>query len=246
MKGKVDFIIAGTQKGGTTALDYYLRQHDEICMAKQKEVHFFDSEKFFEHKPDYSEYDAYFDCSDSKKAMGEATPIYMYWKEAPRRMWEYNPSLKIIIILRNPIDRAYSNWNMEMHRNSENLSFWDAITTEDARCQEALPCQHRVYSYTDRGFYSEQLKRIWHYFPKHQTLILKNEDLRLNHQKTMETVCSFIGVKPMQKLQKQDVHSSPYINKMSDAEQHYLKAHYHSEIQELESLLGWDCSDWVL
>ncbi|MGB7755383.1 MAG: hypothetical protein WBL23_04905, partial [Salinisphaera sp.] len=99
-----------------------------------------------------------------KIVFGEATPIYMYWHDAPRRMWEYNPNMKLIVVLRNPIDRAFSHWNMEKSRNAESLSFWDAIQNEEPRCKEALPYQHRTYSYVDRGFYLEQLRRLWRYF----------------------------------------------------------------------------------
>jgi len=90
----------------------------------------------------------------------------MYWQNAPKRIWQYNPEMKIIIILRNPIERAFSHWNMERSRNAEHLSFWDAINTEKLRCQETLPLQNRVYSYIDRGFYIKQLENIWRYFPK--------------------------------------------------------------------------------
>ena len=66
----------------------------------------------------------------------------MYWHNAPRRIWQYNPDIKLIVILRNPIERAYSHWNMERSRNAEKLSFFDAIQSERDRCQEALSYQH--------------------------------------------------------------------------------------------------------
>ena len=110
----VNFLICGTQKGGTSALDAYLREHPEICMADKKEVHFFDNKKFFnKNKPDYSKYHSFFNPQSSHKLLGETTPIYMYWHDSPRRIWQYSPNMKIIVILRNPIDRAYSHWNME-------------------------------------------------------------------------------------------------------------------------------------
>lgn len=184
---KVGFVIAGTQKGGTSALDAYLREHPEICMADKKEVHFFDTEKYFQkEKVDYSVYHSFFSPKSSHTLLGETTPIYMYWYDSPRRIWQYNPSMKIIVILRNPIRRAYSHWNMERDRKADTVSFWEAIQHESNRCREALPYQHRVYSYVDRGFYSEQLRRVWTYFPKNQTLILKSEDLKANPRETLE------------------------------------------------------------
>ncbi|MEZ4606416.1 MAG: sulfotransferase domain-containing protein [Deinococcales bacterium] len=114
---KVYFIICGTQKGGTTALDSYLRQHPHICMGKRKELHFFDQEKNFQSDIcDYTSYHKLFQVTSQRQILGEATPIYMYWRAAPQRMWGYNPKLKLIVILRNPIERAYSHWNMERSR----------------------------------------------------------------------------------------------------------------------------------
>jgi hypothetical protein len=142
----VNFLICGTQKGGTSALDAYLKEHPQICMAEQKEVHFFDNEDLFRHKkPAYDIYHSAFSPKVSHKLLGEATPIYMYWYSAPLRIWKYNHSMKLIILLRNPIDRAYSHWNMERVRNTDCVSFWEAIQSEQKRCRESLPYQHRVY-----------------------------------------------------------------------------------------------------
>jgi hypothetical protein len=153
-KRMVDFVICGTQKGGTSALDTYLRGHPEICMADRKEVHFFDNEEYFSNdKPDYSKYLSWFSPNKSHKILGEATPIYMYWNDSPKRIWEYNPNMKLIVILRNPIERAYSHWNMDRSRHADNLSFWETIQKEKKRCSDALPKQQRRYSYIERGFY---------------------------------------------------------------------------------------------
>ena len=128
---KVDFAICGTQKGGTSALDAYLREHPEICMADVKEVHFFDTEKHFAREAiNYSKYHSFFTPQKSHKILGEATPVYMYWPNAPQRLREYNPRMKLIILLRNPIERAYSHWNMQRTRGIDKLPFWDAIREE--------------------------------------------------------------------------------------------------------------------
>ena len=100
---KIDFIIIGTQKGGTSALDHYLRQHPEIGMGKKKEIHFFDDEKIFSKTDiNYNKYHDYFDFSIEKKVYGEATPIYIYWDQSCKRIWKYNKDIKLIAILRNP------------------------------------------------------------------------------------------------------------------------------------------------
>jgi hypothetical protein len=243
---RVDFVIAGTQKGGTTALDFYLRQHSEIGMADCKEVHFFDREEYFrDGTPPYSTYHAHFTRNTSCKLLGEATPIYMYWHDAPRRIREYNPDVRIIVILRNPIDRAYSHWNMLRATGMETLSFREAIHREEERCYEALPCQHRLYSYVDRGFYVDQLRRIWTCFPEDQTLCLKTENLRDHPQRTLEDVCRFLRINPPNSIVPQEVHANLYACSMRRRERDYLRRVFECEIRNLERLLGWDCSDWL-
>ena len=242
----VNFLICGTQKGGTSALAVYLNEHPEISMANVKEVHFFDSEVYFQNKrPDYSQYHSYFRLNESAGMIGEATPIYMYWYNAPRRIWEYNPNMKLIVLLRNPIERAYSHWNMERSRNRDELSFWDAIQNEEKRCREALPYQHRVYSYMDRGFYSEQLRRLWSYFPEDQVHILKTGFLRHQPETALQEVCDFLNVSRFHDVEAKDVHSRPYMSRMGDKEKDYLKTRFEYEILALERFLGWDCTDWL-
>src|ERR1035437_6839293 len=117
---KVNFVIGGTQKGGTTALDVFLRQHPEICMAETcKEVHFFDQKKNFAGQPDYKHYHAFFRPEPPHQVVGDATPIYMYGEAAPIRIKSYNPKMKWILALRNPVERAFSAWNMETKRQAE-------------------------------------------------------------------------------------------------------------------------------
>src|SRR5438094_818114 len=175
----VNFVIGGTQKGGTSALDSFLRQHPEICLPEtKKELHYFDREKNFEKRPNYKQYHAYFRPKPRHRVMGEATPSYMYWTATPYRIWRYNPEMKWILVLRNPVERAFSGWNMETKRGTEHLSFKEAVEQEAVRCRKALPLQHRVFSYVDRGFYAHQVRRLFNIFGEGNLLILLTEDLR--------------------------------------------------------------------
>lgn len=244
-KKMVDFVICGTQKGGTTALDAYLREHPKICMATTKEVHYFDEEQYFvDNAPDYSVYHDFFEPKWSHSILGEATPIYMYWRACAKRIRQYNPNMKIIVLLRNPIERAYSHWNMECLLGLDDVPFWEAISTEQERSKDVLPQQHRVYSYVDRGFYVEQLERLWHYFPKNQVLIIKNEDLKRQPNETLERVCNFLDVPVFETVIEKDVHSRPYKSKLSERERDFLARIFEPEISKLEAVLDWDCSDW--
>jgi sulfotransferase family protein len=240
----VDFLIAGTQKGGTTALFAYLQAHPEICLAKVKETHFFDTERNFKKKRvNYAELHKHFTPRQGQ-LLGEATPITMYWEAAPRRVWEYNPRMKIICLLRDPIDRAFSQWNMYCQLGFEKLSFANALNQEAARCRAALPLQHRIYSYTDRGFYCEQIRRLWRFFPWEQTLFLKTEDLRSRTQESLDRVFDFLGVR-RQPVEPQIVNAPAYTSEMDVADQTRLADLYEYEVRKLERLLDWDCRDWL-
>jgi len=240
---RISFLIVGAQKSGTSALDKYLREHSEIEMAHLKEVHFFDNEENFQDTVNYDSYHKNF-SNNSSKIKGECTPIYMYWHPSIRRIFEYNPKLKIIAILRNPIERAFSHWNMERDRNAETATFSTAIRQESIRCQEKLPFQHRVFSYTDRGFYSKQIKRIWQFFPKEQTLFIKHGDLRNRPHEVLKGIGRFLGISAFNKVKEMDVHSRPYTRKMTNEDYIYLSALYFDEIKKVEAMLNWDCTDW--
>jgi len=245
-QARVGFVIAGTQKGGTSALASYLFEHPEIAMPTVKEVHFFDNEDNFQSAPvDYARYHAYFKPAERRKVLCDATPIYMYWDAAPARIWQYNPAMKLVLLLRNPITRAYSQWNMERERGSDPLPFEQAIRTEAERCREALPLQHRLYSYVDRGFYSDQLRRIWRYFPVEQTLVLKSEELQHAPEAALARITDFLGIARFAAVAPRSVHARPYQGPMSAEARRYLCDVFEFEIRNLERTFGWNCAKWL-
>ncbi|HKY08496.1 MAG TPA: sulfotransferase domain-containing protein, partial [Candidatus Binatia bacterium] len=224
-----------------------LQQHPAICWGLRKEIHFFDSERDFRgKKPRYSKYHAFFDPKPFHKVVGEATPIYMYWYDAPKRIWQYNPNMKLIMILRNPIERAYSHWNLTRHR-APDVSFWDAIQNERERCRSALPLQHRYFSYVDRGFYVQQLHRLWTYFDRKQTLIVRSEDLRSTPGEVVDKICRFLEIDGLVDVKPPAERPLryPYPGPMGQKERDYLRHVYEYEIRSLERILGWDCSRWL-
>jgi len=242
---KLDFLCVGAQKSGTSALYHYLSLHQDIQMPKQKELHFFDNEKYFVRNDiRYDVYHSHFDFGDDR-LKGEITPIYMYWDDAIKRIWRYNPYIKIIVLLRNPIKRAYSHWNMESYRGAENLDFFEAIKTEEMRGKEALPHKHRVYSYKDRGFYSEQLRNIYRFFPKNQVLVLRYDKFKQNTLESLNAITSFLGISNFDDITKKIIHATPYDRKMTYEEFVYLKDSYIYEIKTIEKMLDWDCSQWL-
>ncbi len=245
-KPLVKFLIAGAQKAGTTALWSYLRRHPDLFMPRKKELHFFDSEHLFKSVPQrYEAYHWHFRRAKKQGQLcGEATPIYMYWQSAAERIWRYNPSMKLILILRNPIKRAYSHWNMERSRRREKFSFLDAILTEESRCLRAFPLQHRKWSYVDRGRYSRQIERLYRYFPLEQILVLRSEDLLKDHQAVLSKICQFLMVRDISDVQNRIAHQRTYVQPMSQHEWTKLLNIMDQEFLDLEDLLGWDCCHW--
>lgn len=196
MKPLVDFFIVGTQKGGTTALDTYLRQHPQVNMAKVKEVHFFDNEKMDWEKPDYTILESFFDSLHVYEACrGESTPIYMYWPLSMERLKKYNPAAKIIVCLRHPAMRAHSHWRMVFRSKHEKLSFEEAISSRGRnRIVDLRSVENRFFSYIERGFYSQQIERIFGFFARDQVFFLRTDDLWLYEGEILNKVMDFLGV----------------------------------------------------
>ena len=242
---KVDFMICGTQKGGTTALAAYLNSHPQIFIPEAKEVHFFDNEDYDWRFPDWSHYHVHFSRAKEWQICGEATPITMWWRPAMERLWRYNPHMKLIVLLRNPITRAFSHWNMEVQRGAEALGFIEAIMQERERCRVSLPLQHRVYSYVDRGFYVSQLREIWRFFPRSQLLVLRQEQLMLEPATALEDVYSFLGLASTAFGGSIIKHRRSYDLPMSRQALHFLRQTYWHEICQLQDLLDWDLADWL-
>jgi Sulfotransferase domain len=244
---RVGFLGVGAQKAGTSALGAYLRTHPAICMAKVKEVHLFDDEAAFRQRSP-SSFEAYhraFAPTPATAIAGEVTPAYMYWADAPRRIWEYNPAMKLIAVLRNPITRAFSQWNMQRDRGIDPLPFWEALQSERERCRTALPLQHRQFSYVDRGYYTGQLRRLWSFFPADQVLVLRYEDLRDRAADTVARVFEFLGVGRLPQFTPERVHVRPYAAPMSQREWQFLHDVFEFEIRALERMLNWDCGEWL-
>ena len=243
---KVGFVVAGAQKGGTTALDHYLREHPELCLPRRKELHFFDTDRFFAAEPvDYGPYHAAFAPGPAQRLLGEVTPAYLYWPTAAERIARYNPAMKLIVVLRNPVTRAFSQWNMARQLKREPLSFLDAVKAEPQRLQQ-LPLERaKRYTYVERGFYAQQLRRLRQYFPPAQMLIFKSEELQDQPAAMLARIATFLGIATFPPVEEKTVQAREYQVPMSEDDKRYLIGVFEPEIRELERLLGWDCSDWL-
>jgi len=244
---KVDFVVAGVQKGGTTALDYYLRKHSEVCMGIKKEVHYFDHDHHFrKNKDNYSQYHANFNPREECKIIGEATPSYIFWKNAPERIWKYNPAMKIIVIYRDPIERAYSHWNMIRSWNKENLSFLEALKAEDLRIKSGRYKETTRFAYRNTGYYGEQLEELWKYFPKTQTLLLRNNELREQPEKCLQKVSDFLQVGAFQNIKQKSIHTREYKSTLETEELTYLRMAFKDDMEKFQQMVDWPIDDWLV
>jgi hypothetical protein len=243
---KVDFLVAGAQKSGTSALDAYLRDHPELCFPSEKELHFFDKDRLFASGAvDYAAYHAQFDPRPPQRLLGESTPAYLYWPQAVERIARYNPAMRFIIVLRNPITRAYSHWNYERLVGREPLAFLEALRAYPQRERTLPPQRAKRFAYVDRGCYAGQLRRLWAHFPAEQTVLFKTEELLEQPAAVLERIAGFLGIAPFPRVAARMRNTREYSTTMSEEEKRCLAALYREEIAELERLLGWDCSAWL-
>jgi len=200
----IDFLIIGAQRSGTTSLYNYLIQHPDVAPANKKEIHFFDDnydkglDWYYEQFPSLS------NKSDKEKRTitGESTPYYLFHPMAPERVFKTIPKVKLIVLLRNPTDRAYSHYNHAVRVGNENVSFEKGITLElltlkdeEKKVKKGSHSDiYQKFSYLERGIYLDQLKNWFEYFPQKQFLFLKSEDFFSNPQSCMDEFFKFLGI----------------------------------------------------
>ena len=238
---EVTFVIAGVQKGGTTALFDYLGDYADVALSEVKEAHFFDDEARDWAAPDYAAYHAHFPPSDGRPC-GEATPIYSYWPDSLERMAAYNPAMKLILVLRDPVQRAWSHWRMEYARGVETHPFAWCIRQGRQRLFEAEPWgHHREVSYVERGFYAEQVERLLGLFPREQLQILTSEALRADPATILTEVRAFLGLGPAAAPVNREVHvgrDMAYPSELTAADIDHLRGVYAADAARLADLTG--------
>jgi hypothetical protein len=178
-----NFLIVGTPRSGTTALARYLGAHPEVFMAPEKEVRFF--LRHFDRGLDW--YRSRFAGATVESAIGEATPSYIYEERAMARLHDALPEARLIVLLRNPVDRAYSHFWSRRQRGRETREFEAAIAEE-------LSGRADVFPYLGQGRYLAPLRMVTDHFDQRALLVLLFEELKLNPDSVYHQVCSFLGV----------------------------------------------------
>lgn len=238
---RVAFIIAGVQKGGTTALFDYLGDEPGVTLSRVKEVHFFDDDTLAWPAPDYGAYHANFAPFDGRPR-GEATPIYLYWPNSLERIAAYNPAVKLIVMLRDPVQRAWSHWKMEYARGVETKPFAWCIREGRQRLFDAEPWGFdREISYVERGFYGEQMARLLGLFPREQLLVARAEDLRADPGGALAKVRGFLGLAAGAAPRPREANvgrEMDYGAELSAADVAHLRAVYARDLERLVDLTG--------
>ena len=222
----LSFMIIGAQKCGTTALARFLDQHPRIRMSSTKECHLFDVPDYSpdwtpeqideRYRPQFSspgtptlEQGTTFEKgtpnSDQEgtpaddRVRGEATPIYVFLPEIAPELKRYNPDLKLIVLLRDPVERAVSHYYMEKNKGYEQLPLWRALLCESRRLRRCVNPRRRGsawrrHSYRRRGLFSVQLRNLFRHFDAAQVMLVRAEDLARQHDAVLNRAFEFLEV----------------------------------------------------
>lgn len=193
-----NFMIVGAPKAGTTSLCYYLAQHPEVFMSDPKEVNFFSCEEMNEQGlyyddlkvKDLEKYKNLFTNLKGKKAIGEASVSYLFYPKTPKKIKEIIPDVKIIILLREPVSRAYSHYLMDYRLGYVNFSFDDVVFKR----KEDKNIDLFYQQYISLGLYGEQVKRYIDIFGKDRVKIYLQDDLKNNPSNIILDIYDFLGV----------------------------------------------------
>jgi len=208
-----DFVVIGAQKSGTTSLYRYLAAHPSIVAADTKEVHFFDVnyprglDWYRSNFPPRRQLERLAGRLGGRVLTGEATPYYLFHPLVPQRMHALLPDARLIVLLRDPVDRAISHHNHECQDGFETLPFAEAIEAEADRLPrssdalaagDATPSafRHRHHSYLSRGRYAEQLEAWFAHYPRERFLIMESSELFADTPAAVARTYSFLGLPP--------------------------------------------------
>jgi len=198
-----NFLILGAAKAGTSSLHYYLNQHPNVFMSDVKEPRFFALEKetLSFNNPDQqinhdsvtnlADYQSLFSSVTTESAIGEASPLYLYSSKAVRQIQHYVPEAKLIIVLRNPVERAFSCYTHLLREGYETLPFDEALAQEDTRIANNWA---HLWHYKRGGLYYEQVKQYVDAFDSAQLKIYLYEDLRADSVGLVQNMFAYLDV----------------------------------------------------
>ncbi|MFS8118511.1 MAG: Wzt carbohydrate-binding domain-containing protein, partial [Microcoleus sp.] len=248
-KQKPDFLILGAQKCSAESLYGYLDNHLQMIKEGARQVHFF--ELNFERGVEWYSKQLTRSVAGEKVLLWEMTPYYIYHPLVAERVYKCFPDVKLIVMLRNPVQRAWLHYNLEVAVGCEKLDFEKAIASEGDRLKGEIEkikaddgyysFNHQHYSYLSRGIYVEQIKNWLDYFPKEQLLILKSEDFQKDSGKVFSRVLDFLDINASAVKEYQSNSAEDYSN-MPKAIEQELIGYFEPYNRELSELLKEDFS----
>ena len=265
------FMIVGAQKAGTTALYSFLSQHPGITASNAKELHFFNCEKMYPLGLDF--YHSHFPDIGKPQLTFDASPGYLFNSYAAKRIFAYNPRIKIIALLRDPVERAFSAWNMYTRRYARNRNWYfedwlsmcgpserdyvkrsegaifdfNNYILDEFEIQRNFPNALLEAPIIAHGYYYEQLSRFYAYFSKKQILIIENSELRKNTVSILQQIENFLGLAghDWSKADLNPIFEGDYEGVLVEEDTfRMLSEHYAPHTQKLFKFLG-RRYDWV-
>lgn len=235
-----NFIVVGAARAGTNYLDRFLDQHPDIFLPTRRGAHFFSTPDFpfmFKGPGDdgmnteivrtWDRYEMLFEDVTTERAVGESSIFYLYYPGTAKRIYQTRHTMKIIIMLRNPVDRAFSAYTYLRRENRETLSFEDGLREEVRRKSEDY---EPLWFYLELGLYYEQVKRFTDVFNKSQLKFIFYEDFFNDVQGTMENVFKFLGLYPDVPMDTSLLLNEKGIPKSRKAFDFFAKPHLVKEI----------------
>ena len=237
----IDAAIIGVQRGGTSSLAAALDEHPDVCLAEGKEAHLFDLAEVQDHGPDPAALDALFATRQAGSVLLDATPSYMYIPGSLEALRRHNPALRVIVVMRDPAERARSHHALQVARGWEELDFAEGLRAEDQRLAEdpdpmRLLSATRVFSYRTRGRYHRQVARVLEHFP--DALFLRFDDLVARPGPTVALALAHLGLEPVDQTD-----ALPKLNGHRGSEHSWretmLRLELRRDTRATERLLGW-------
>jgi hypothetical protein len=243
-----DFIIIGAQKCGTSTLFHHLRKHPEICLPNKKQLLFFD-ENYAKGMEFYFQYFHRKNLPDQTYCTGEASPFYFFHPLAASRIQQHFPDIKLILLLRNPINRSYSHYQHQRRKGRISILFENAIHLEPEVLKQKKEAYfdeenhsdliYRRFSFLARSRYSEQLPLWYQHFGKDQILIIKSEDYFIDPTAIFSQVFEFLGLLAF-KLEITKEHQVSDYPPMKPETRKQLQEYFEPFNQQLYQMTGRD------
>lgn len=241
------FVIIGAARAGTTSLYSYLVAHPSVSAPTHKEIHFFD----LNYDRGLGWYRRHFPLAlpgiHRHRVSGEASPYYLFHPAVPARVHSTLPDVRLIALLRNPIERAYSQHQLASRQGRESLSFEDAMALESERVageDERMRADrrydsfaHRHHTYLARGLYAEQLERWFEHVSREQLLVLRSEDFFTDPKRVHRRVLDFLELEPHELDSYRAFNQKPYAD-LAPQTREQLRDYFAEPNQRLEALLG--------